>query len=432
MNYESVDRLPYGLIVLEVNGVQQHIARVSPKDMLVRAMQPVQAAMPLRVSFYRPESASYDHMHICEYRVESVRRQDGAVLTRLSFLENGEYAANVRRTLDAYARYVQLRSEYGASAYGCALGLYPLEADAEFYDSAEDQCGAWYAELLRNGPFLPPRGGRETAIAMDAPHMYELYLQAPQAGFLRAYAASKGMPEELLSGCMPDRLYIGNAYCDQLFPEPATLQRILEKAEAEGISVTVVTANLRQGAIAQAEKMLAHLPENTELVFNDWGMLMLLQAHRDRLEPVLGTRLNVRRKDPRVRYRAGVEKQLQFLQENALNGGEYRDFLRAYGVRRFEYESCGVPIRIPQGRHSVHFPFYQTNTSMYCPLRAYCETGDRGRQGSDASCSGYCRENVFLYPKHLKMMGRLNSLFALDVCADREWLYNFDRWVLNF
>lgn len=29
-------------------------------------------------------------------------------------------------------------------------------------------------------------------------------------------------------------------------------------------------------------------------------------------------------------------------------------------------------------------------------------------------CPGYCRTKVFLYPEHLHMTGRYNSLFALD------------------
>ena len=53
---------------------------------------------------------------------------------------------------------------------------------------------------------------------------------------------------------------------------------------------------------------------------------------------------------------------------------------REYGIQRFEWESCGYEQQISPGKNSLHIPFYQTNTSQYCPLGAVCETGERGRQ----------------------------------------------------
>ena len=72
-----------------------------------------------------------------------------------------------------------------------------------------------------------------------------------------------------------------------------------------------------------------------------------------------------------------------------------------------------------------------------CPrhqsTRALCLHGDRGRQADAAHCPRYCENNVILYPAHLKMLGRWNSLLALDsslaaLCEPAR----FDRWVLNF
>ena len=58
--------------------------------------------------------------------------------------------------------------------------------------------------------------------------------------------------------------------------------------------------------------------------------------------------------------------------------------------------------------------FYQTNTSQYCTLYAKCTTGERGKQKLVKQCPGFCKDYAFLYPDHLKMVGRYNSLFALD------------------
>ena len=60
------------------------------------------------------------------------------------------------------------------------------------------------------------------------------------------------------------------------------------------------------------------------------------------------------------------------------------------------------------------FLFFQTNTSQYCTLYAVCRYGDREKQKLPENCPKYCEQKVFLYPKHLKMVGRYNSLFGYD------------------
>ena len=87
---------------------------------------------------------------------------------------------------------------------------------------------------------------------------------------------------------------------------------------------------------------------------------------------------------------------------------------KEYGIARFEWESCGYDMAFPVGKNSLHLPFYQTNTSQYCTLYAKCTTGERGKQKLVKQCPGFCKDYAFLYPDHLKMVGRYNSLFALD------------------
>ena len=93
----------------------------------------------------------------------------------------------------------------------------------------------------------------------------------------------------------------------------------------------------------------------------------------------------------------------------------YEEYLeKEYGIARFEWESCGYDMAFPVGKNSLHLPFYQTNTSQYCALYAKCTTGERGKQKLVKQCPGFCKDYAFLYPDHLKMVGRYNSLFAMD------------------
>ena len=104
-----------------------------------------------------------------------------------------------------------------------------------------------------------------------------------------------------------------------------------------------------------------------------------------------------------------------FFQENNLNSDFYREFLeQELGISRYEWESCGCALKFPPGKNSLHIPFYQTNTSQYCPLYAVLVNGQRGKQGYIKECPGYCTDKALLYPGHLNMVGRYNSLFALD------------------
>ena len=136
-----------------------------------------------------------------------------------------------------------------------------------------------------------------------------------------------------------------------------------------------------------------------------------MEEEKEVLVPCMGTLLN-KRKGSTDGIQAGRDRIFSGEQPEC---GIYRTYLRdTFGIRRYEWESCGYRQQFPEGKNSIHVPFYQTNTSQYCTLYAACKNGERGKQELPESCPGYCREKVFLYPKHLKMVGRYNSLFALD------------------
>ncbi len=43
--------------------------------------------------------------------------------------------------------------------------------------------------------------------------------------------------------------------------------------------------------------------------------------------------------------------------------------------------AAAIPVpEVPEGKNSMHLPFYQTNTSQYCPLYAACTKGSRSAQ----------------------------------------------------
>ena len=240
--------------------------------------------------------------------------------------------------------------------------------------------------------------------------------------------------------------------------------QMLEKAFENKLAVTIAFTYVRDNLLEETEKLLQELQvwcqgkeqevskqqvatkeqkgsrkqPAMEIIVNDWAMPALLHG-KPHLKPVLGVLLNKRRKDVRLPYKHGIGNHVDSLAENNLNCGFYQNYLKnTLNIQRFEFESCGYKVTIPDGHHSLHLPFFQTNASQYCTLYACCRYGDRGKQELPENCPNYCDKKVFLYPKHLKMVGRYNSLFGYDekILWDEKQLRDYleqgiDRIVVN-
>lgn len=424
---EYVEGIPSGLISCRVGDTAAHIMGISPVGVVLRTAQPLSRELPVAFYFYRSETGSYISHTLTHYKTGEARRENGAVLCRFSF-DDPTCAVLIRQALNTLARYVETRSSYGASAYGQETTGYPLEKDEIFPLSLDEARGDWFTGM----PPVKPAESCSLAVSLNCRELWELYLARPLPDFMEAYAHIRRIPRSALPDRPPDRLYIGNEYCRLVFPEPDVLAAVLAKATTENLRVTLVTAELRSGGEAHADALFSLAARhNLEVEINDWGMLNRAQPLRDGLTLLLGTRLNRRRKDPRMQWKAGFPERKDLLSRNALNDPAYLAFLSELGISRFEYESCGLPTALPSPACSLHLPFYQTNTSLWCPLRAVCTNGDRGAQTPAGQCPHWCERNALLYPAHLRMVGRWNSLLAFDhefpTAAGA-----FDRWVLNF
>lgn len=430
LEYDAVEDLPSGLCACRLNGECVHIFALSPHSLWLRTTEICPPDSTLTLALYRPGKGDYEQYSLKELQLGSVQRLDGAVLTQFSFQDPACTAA-IRRALNSYARYLEIKSGDGAAAYAACVTDYPAEADDCFHPDLHSQRRAWFCAPA----CLPdPPENMELAVELNCPELWNLYLQHPLEEFMNAYRACRCLPEAYLANRVPDRLYVGNAYCRHLFPDEAAMHAITKKAKGEGVALSIISAELRVHSARLADFQIALADQlNAELIANDWGMLERASKVLKPGQIVLGTLMNRRRKDPRIEYKAGYSGHEALLSGNNLNDPVWIDFLRSMGVERFEFESCGQQLQIPPGRHSLHLPFYHTNISLWCPLRALCLHGDRGAQADAPSCPHYCEHNALLYPAHLNLLGRWNALLALDahICipADHE---HIDRWVLNF
>ncbi len=423
---ESVPEIPASLAFCRVDGEARTLARLSPQILWIEGETSTFNRVTLYL--YRPARAEYDRFELHDFSAEPARRSDGAALVRLC-LNDSQISRAIRRALNDYARYVESWGEWGADAYGQFLTAYPLDQAENFPVSPEQQRKTWFEALC---PLPEPEG--ELALALNCAELWQLYLSHPASKFFQLYAQARDFPASILPKIRPRRLYIGNPYCRFVFPDPHTLRSIAQKAAEEAFQITLVTAEMRCGSEGDLDSLLLFAADRGfELEVNDWGVLERASNFDPRPAITLGTQLNRRRKDPRTPWKAGFGAHASLLGENALNDELWLKYLKNLGIKRCEFERCGYYFTIPKIPASLHLPFYQTNTGLWCPLKALCERGERGAQRSCNSCPQWCSNNAILYPNHLRLIGRWNSLLALDNRPwDGEFMKRFDRWVLNF
>lgn len=405
-----------------------------------------------RICFYEMEKRAYREIRITEFEIREVLKKEfwTEILVEVCVCFDrsvqSEFARAVQKLISQYDRYIRLKLECCDAEVSEALLGYPADLDEIHASSLKAQKKRWFESISGNGLTEKTKKDArerenlkiedqfpEIALELDQPYLYKKYLSCSIEDFSNWYWKKNGLQDHRLALCRPARLYIGNAFCPLLFPDTEKLLRLLEKARAEKLGITIVTSYLREEARGFFESFLKEIKrwceerdtetemEKVEVVVNDWAVADLILAQIPNLIiPSLGVLLNKRRKDPRSRYLSakgydGYDR--ENAGENNLYADFYREFLKnEFKIERYEWESiAGLPDhRFPGEKNSLHLPFYQTNTSQYCTLYAGCVYGARGHQTLVRECPKYCNRFVYLYPEHLKMVGRGNSLFGFD------------------
>lgn len=435
----GVPMIPFGLLAGFVGEKEVRITELSEEGFAFRTAEQIQKPDCVRLCFYDLEKAQYE-----ELILQGLELKQGEIQsffhTYTVWMDQQQSASKyrelVRKLLGQYSHYIQLKLTEDDGGLAQAMTGYPAELDEIHAETWEQQKKLWYAEALEvwqsEAGYMAEMNVHtktrctvsemefpEFAIAIDRPELYEQYSRRPLEDFIKCYWKEQYLASHPLAKIRPGRLYIGNQFCPHLFPSDEMLFALLQKAQRELLQVTVVFTCQKESMLKSTEQLLQKLDQwcdehgrELEVIVNDWGMAGLVGLMTSHLIPVLGILLNKYKKDPRIGFKQGDQ---MLLKENPLGLENYRKYLQdEFAIHRYEWEYRGHEQEYPQGRNSLYFPFYQTNTSQYCPLYACCTTGERGRQKEPANCPQYCQDKVLLYPDHLKMVGRYNSLFALD------------------
>ena len=446
-----ISMLPFGILAGYWGDKEVRITAISEYGFQTRLAAPAMAEQknaPWELAFYDQKTASYQRILLRDATFLQEKEEDFDVVYTFA-TEQEDYRNAVQRLALQYSQYIRWKMEDDDAALAEHMTGYPAEQDAFHLESLEEQKKVWFSDIgketftaLQNGFAESGQPGQpvELALELDRPEWYKAYLSMESAAFFDAYFRKNQIPDPPLFH--PDRLYIGNAFCPHLAPTEEELFALMDKACRESFAVTLVFPFLLEGNLLETQQRLQRLVEwceqknkIIEIVVNDWGT-----AHLAAQLPVfslcLGVLLNKRKKDPRMAYKLGDRT---LFEQNSVHAAFYREYLKEeFRMERYEWESCGDTStrKFPEGKNSLRLPFYQTNTSQYCPLYAACTEGSHGAQVPIRECPKFCERQAFLYPEHLRMVGRYNSLFGVDLTVLKRTgamleLRGVDRVVVN-
>jgi hypothetical protein len=196
------------------------------------------------------------------------------------------------------------------------------------------------------------------------------------------------------------RVYFGNEFCERLLPGPETVAEIMQSVLDRDLPFTLVTPYVTDAGISKVERLLAALPDETEVVFNDWGVLRILRQKFPRLEPVQGRLLTKLKRGPRIanvldKLPAGA---LQHLKSTNLGVPVYQRFLRDNNISRVELDNPiqgldlgGAP---PELKLSLYIPFAYVSTTRFC-LVANCDVPEKKGVIGVFPCHQECQKYTF-------------------------------------
>lgn len=438
------------ILDLSEDGFTFRLAAVQSSDVRMTTVQGlnvsgaalVETDMSICLQFYCFAESLYQEMELRTFFVEEEESTEFYVVYRVT-TEDPLFQKYARMVMEEYTRYIHLKLEESDAVLSKELTGYPAEKDTIFSADFVQQKRLWISEgktkhvstfqtamerCVQTGSF-------ELALSLERPEHYVNYLKQDIAQFVKEFWIEQGLEEHPLARKKVTMLYLGNQFCPFLFPEKE-LFMLLEKTEKERITPVIVFPYMAESRISSTRECLEQLAlwckkkkTTLELVINDWGMAsMIREMGGSCFHLTLGILLQKRRKDVRLSYKKGFEEHKTELAQSAIDASFYQNYLKEqYGFERISYEACGYPYEVSAEKACLHLPFYQMNTAEHCTLYAACKNGARGRQSAVEHCPHYCREQAFLYPDHLHMVGRYNSLFGYDkdILWDAQYFQSF-------
>ncbi|MFH0942525.1 MAG: hypothetical protein V1823_05860 [Chloroflexota bacterium] len=197
------------------------------------------------------------------------------------------------------------------------------------------------------------------------------------------------------------RIYFGVEFCERLLPDVADLKRVLDFAGEKGLDFTLVTPYVTERGLEKLSGLLEVLVTarpDSEVVFNDYGVLRLLGRRYPGLEPVLGRLLNRTKRGPRLMTVIDKlpETTVAYFRDANLNVPALNEFYRRRGVNRVELDNLlqGIGFTLERWQGSLYLPYAYVTTTRFCLANA-CDDPGREMHIGVFPCKRECQKYTF-------------------------------------
>jgi len=197
------------------------------------------------------------------------------------------------------------------------------------------------------------------------------------------------------------RLYFGNEFCEQLIPSVADLEQVLDFVSENSLDFAFVTPYLTDNGLRRLELLLQVIAQkrpDSEVVFNDYGLLRILRSRYSELEPVMGRLLNRMKRGPRLMMVIDKLPQttVEYFQSSNLTVPALSKFLNDNGVRRVELDNLlqDFDFSLDNLSASLYLPFAYVTTTRLC-LVSSCDIPEREELIGVFPCQRECQKYTF-------------------------------------
>lgn len=218
------------------------------------------------------------------------------------------------------------------------------------------------------------------------------------------------------------RWVYGNEFCERLIPSLKQLESVVALARKSDVRLSLLTPYVSDAGLASLRPLLEMLDrdgEQSEVVFNDWGMLNMLRREFPRLMPVQGRLMNKSLRDPRVTgmyAESAAPSALVTLRRSNLHCASYAGFLTGQGVEMAELDNLpqGIDLGfVDAGMNvSVSIPFGFISTSRIC-MAAGLGYAKRDKFQPGARCRHECQSHQVEFSYTNSPFGNRDQKFYL-------------------
>jgi hypothetical protein len=197
-----------------------------------------------------------------------------------------------------------------------------------------------------------------------------------------------------LSNFLPTHLYIGSEFCEHLLPGSQMLRKAIDCAQNLNCRVSLLTPIASPQVIRNLAELLPCLPDNSEVIVNDWGVGYFVRKHFAKIGLIAGRILCRMVKDPRL-SQAGLATSFSF------DSRPLAPIFTRLGIGRME-------IDVPLSVDSSTFSSFPMRTNVHIPFSCVakgrmCRMGSSTVRGSERFAVGrMCKKECLKVSAELK------------------------------